>query len=172
MSPRLLALVSLVLYFVGAAFDFAPGGGIGLWALRFSCSFVLLFGYAIWLVIRPDIHVSVVRQRLVIVLSVLAGLATTAISADPLAVAVPWPYVVWPLVAGVFMAPLVIAAEALSEREREVGKPRPLGSLSAVVWLLSGPLGLYFLHQRYLATRAAQPQVEIAERRKYLPPGG
>ncbi|HEY3787055.1 MAG TPA: hypothetical protein VGL55_17425 [Steroidobacteraceae bacterium] len=157
MSPLTLALVSVLLYFIEAALDAMPGGGLGLWALRLVGSFVLLFGYAIWMVARPDLGVRLVRRRLVTALSLFAGVATSVMPDDPFSMAPIWLYVGWPVCLAAIAAPLVIAAEALSEREREIGRRRALGTLSAVMWFLSGPLGLYFLHKRYLATRTAQP---------------
>jgi integral membrane sensor domain MASE1 len=112
-----------------------------------------------WLVTRQELNVSTTRKRVAIACALVGALAFIQGPGHNVAETPVWAYFVAPIALAILASPFVIAVGVLRAREHATGQTIPIGAITAFVWFFAGPIGLYFLHKRFLSTRDHEDQV-------------
>jgi hypothetical protein len=156
MSPLLLAAVAVPLYFLTSALSATPGDSLALMAIRYSLGLLLLYGYPCWLITRPANKLRSGEKQAAIGCALVAALMFVhdpgQLSQAPLG----WTYVLTPLALAIVLYPFISATRALRAMEAGTGQSGSFATVAAFIWLFCGPIGLYFLHKRFLATHPSQ----------------
>jgi hypothetical protein len=159
MSPLLLAAAATPLYILAGAIDATSGQDWFLGILRYTGGLSHVYAYALWLVTRQELNVSTTRKRVATACALVGALAFIQGPGHNVPETPVWAYFVAPLALAIFVSPFVIAVSALRAREDATDQSIPIGAITAFVWFFAGPIGLYFLHKRFLSTRDHEDQV-------------